>query len=70
MKTRTKRRIKMVDVICYGQRETWNSRQDAIKFFFEGMMCCDGAERDRYTNVYLDLMNGKDVCSDGYPERK
>ena len=60
----------MVTVICYGQREHWGSREDAIKFYLKGMVVCDGCERDRYTNVYLDLISGKYVCSDGFPERR
>ena len=60
----------MVDVICYGKRDTWNSREEAKKFYFDGMMCCDGSERNRYMNVYIALVNGDNVCSDGFPERK
>ena len=54
-----------VQVICYGQRETWRSRQEAKKFYFEAMVCCEGSERDRYTNIYIDLEDGKTLCSDG-----
>jgi len=60
----------MVDVICYGRRDTWEDRNAAIRFYLDGMSCCEGSERDRYTNVYLDLISGKDVCSDGFPERR
>jgi len=59
----------MVDVICYGTRKTWNNRNDAIKFYLDGVMMCDGSERERYMNVCLDLLSGKKVCSDGMPER-
>ena len=58
----------MVEVICYGKRDSWASRNDAIKFYLDGMLSCEGSERDRYTNVYLDLISGKNVCSDGFPE--
>lgn len=54
----------MVTVICYGKEEKWESRKKAIAFYAEAMMCCEGSERDRYTNVYLDLMSGKEVCTD------
>lgn len=60
----------MVEVICYGKRDKWENREKAIAFYLEGMMVCDGSERNRYTNVYLDLVAGKDVCSDGFPERR
>ena len=53
-----------VTVICYGKKQVWDSRQNAVEFYLEGMMCCEGAERDRYTNIYLDLISGKSVCTD------
>lgn len=46
-----------VKVTCYGQTKTWE-RKDAIEFFLEGMRWCEGAERDRYTNIYLQLIDG------------
>lgn len=60
----------MVDVICYGVRDVWDSREEAKRFYLEGIMSCEGSERDRYVNVYADLVSGKRVCSDGFPERK
>ena len=54
----------MVTVICYGKEEKWDSRKEAINYYEEGILCCEGSERDRYTNVYLDLIAGKDVCTD------
>lgn len=53
-----------VTVICYGKKEVWDSRAEAIAFYLEGMTSCMGAERDRYANVYLDLICGESVCSD------
>ena len=60
----------MVDVICYGKRETWKTREAAFEFFWKGVFSCEGSERDRYLNIVTDLANGKDVCSDGEPERR
>lgn len=54
----------MVTTITYGQKTVWESRDDAIAFFIDAMRCCEGSERDRYTNVYLDLIDGQDVCRD------
>ena len=51
-------------VICYGKKQIWDSRKNAVEFYLEGMMYCEGAERDRYTNIYLDLISGKSVCTD------
>lgn len=53
----------VVKIICY-KRESEMNRQDAIREFTEGVMVCDGSERDRYMNVLLDLMAGKTVCRD------
>jgi len=55
----------MVTVKCYGKEEKWASRQEAMNFYVEGMMCCEGSERDRYVNIYCDLVEGKDYCIDG-----
>lgn len=54
-----------VTVICYRQKEYWESREAALDFYMEGVRCCDGAERERYMNVVLDIMDGLDVCTDG-----
>ena len=35
-----------------------------MKFYLEGMTACEGAERDRYTNIYLQLLEGRTVCED------
>lgn len=46
-----------VKVTCYGKTEVME-REDALKEFFEGMMCCEGSERERYTNIYCQLVEG------------
>lgn len=60
----------MVDVICYGRRKTWETREKAIMFYMDGILSCEGSERDRYVSIYVDLMSGKNVCSDGSLERR
>lgn len=57
----------MVTTICYGIKEEWEHREYAIAAFLDAMRNSEGAERERYTNVYLDLIDGKEICSD---ERK
>lgn len=52
-------------VICYNQAEVWRSRSMAAAFYLEAMCACDGAERERYTDVLLDLMAGKAIAHDG-----
>lgn len=52
-----------VKVTCYGQTKIWD-RSKAIAFFLEGMRCCEGAERERYTDIYLQLIDGAKEASD------
>lgn len=54
-----------VVVVCYNQAEVWQSREMAAAFYLEAMCACEGAERDRYTEVLLDIMAGKLICHDG-----
>ena len=58
------KKLDSVTVITYGQKQIWDSRAEAIVFYLEGMMNCEGAERDRYTNIYLALISGASVYSD------
>ena len=58
------KKLDPVTVITYGQKQIWDSRAEAIAFYLEGMMNCEGAERDRYTNIYLALISGEKVCKD------
>lgn len=46
-----------VKVTCYGQTQTWE-REDAIKFYADGARYCEGSERDRYINIYFQLLDG------------
>lgn len=55
-------------VVCYNHCEVWQSRAMASEFYLEGMYACDGAERERYTNVFLDLMSGSAIAHDGVTE--
>lgn len=46
-----------VQVTCYRKTKTM-TRKQAIKEFYEGMLCCEGSEGERYTTIYLQLMEG------------
>lgn len=48
---------KPVKVLCYRQVTEYPTRQEAIDEFRSGMMCSEGSERERYTNIYLSLIN-------------
>ena len=52
-----------VDIICYNKWETM-TRREGIEKYLEGMRCCEGSERERYENIYFDLLDGKMVASD------
>lgn len=53
-----------VTTITYGKPQEWKDRKEAIKFFFEGVQECEGAERDRYMNVLTHLLEGETICRD------
>ena len=57
-KTRT------ITTVCNGKRKFWTDYEEAKAYFLEMMMSTEGEERDRAECVYIQLMNGLDVCSD------
>jgi hypothetical protein len=52
-----------VKVTCYRQTETM-TRGEAIREYYEAMLYCEGSEGERYTNIYLQLMEGLTEVSD------
>ena len=52
-----------VTVICYGQTQEME-RWEAIDYYSEGVMACDGSERERYETILLKLLAGLTECSD------
>lgn len=59
-----------VDVICYGTREHYETRADAIKTYFEAMNATEGSESVRYQEIYSALVSGSaDIVTDGSSER-
>lgn len=53
-----------IKVTCYGKTEEWTSREDAQAFYIRCLQNSEGAERDRYLAIYLQLIDGEYVCSD------
>lgn len=53
-----------ITTICYGKVDTWTSREEAKAFFLQAMAGSDGSERERYTNIYIQLCMGMTECSD------
>ena len=58
------RKLDSVRITCYGETEVWDDRKEATEFFLEAMNGSDGSERDRYAQIYAQLVSGKTVCSD------
>lgn len=58
------RKLKTVKTICYGKTDVWDSREEALVFFLKAIAGSEGSENDRYTKIYMELMMGKDECSD------
>lgn len=54
-----------VEVHCGCRRWWWTTRQEAIDFYLEGALCCEGSEADRYMDIVRQLKLGYDVASDG-----
>lgn len=60
----TKKQLaEQVTVTCNRKTEKM-TRGKAIDEFFEGMMCCDGSEAERYQTIYCQLMEGMTLVSD------
>ena len=64
MARNSKGELKMVTTICYNTARTWRSREEAIEFFKGGIVNSDGAEKNRYINILMDLLEGKYVATD------
>jgi len=54
-----------VTVLCYGKKRYFHNREDAEKQYLEAMAMSEGSERNRYTEVYLQLKEGLSFCTDG-----
>jgi hypothetical protein len=54
-----------VEVTCGGTTKVWR-RQEAMAFFLEGALACDGSEAERYLRIYGGLQAGLRVVTDEY----
>ena len=52
----------LVTITCYRTTET-RTRSDAIHFYTEGVLTCEGAERDRYADILSALIAGETVIN-------
>ena len=53
-------------ITCYGKTTTYeeSQRKRLTKEYKTAMLCCDGSEADRYSNIYQDLIAGEKECMD------
>ena len=58
------RKIDTVTTICYGKIKVWDSRKEAADFFLRCIAGSEGAECERYTAIYAQLLSGRGICSD------
>ena len=51
-----KRKLERNEVLvtCYGEHRI-HDRREALEFYREGAMACEGPERDRYTNIVFSM---------------
>ena len=54
----------MITVKLYGNVTTYDTKEEAAEFLLDCMANSDGAEQGRYTDAYLQLMEGKTEVSD------
>lgn len=53
-----------VTTVCYGKVQEWDDRSEARNFFLNAMMNTEGAERERYANIYFGIVRGQDYYTD------
>lgn len=54
-----------ITTICYGRIDKWEDRAEAVKYFYGCALCSEGAEKERYVNIMMDLMAGANLATDG-----
>ena len=58
--------MKKIITVCYGKKEEWESRKQAMDSFMEAICGSDGSEQQRYVNIYVKLKCGMNYCTDDY----
>lgn len=53
-----------VITVCCGEKKVWLDREEAKDYFLESMMSSDGEIHERYSSVYMQLINGLNYCTD------
>ena len=50
--------MEQITTICYGKKDTWQSREEAQAFFLKAMAGSEGNEQERYATIYTQLCLG------------
>ena len=53
-----------IKTMCYGELKKFKTAEQAKNFYLECMMCSEGAEQNRYVQIYTQLCDGLKYCSD------
>ena len=58
--------VKTFTITCYSKTKTYkeSQRNKIAKEYKTAMLCCNGSEADRYSNIYQDLIAGEKECMD------
>lgn len=58
-------------IICYYQLTLYpeKERENKLKEFLEAMSFCEGSEKERYTNIFVDLSENAKLCCDEWDEK-
>lgn len=51
--------MQKIKITCYGRTEEWSDRNKAMAFYSQAIAETEGSERERYTNIYIGLMEGE-----------
>ena len=44
--------MEQITTICYGKKDTWQSREEAQAFFLKAMAGSEGSEQERHSFVW------------------
>lgn len=62
--------MEQITTICYGKKDTWQSREEAQAFFLKAMAGSEGNEQERYATIYTQLCLGNSLDDLSFIKRK
>lgn len=58
------RRNKKITTVFRGEKTIWADREEAKDYILEAMMTSEGEDYERYSAIYIQLINGLSYCVD------